>query len=87
MFDRRLVTSFDWILLLTVIALAGIGILNLYSATANWHETSSPIYIKQFIWLCGGIAIAFGLVFIRLPAPALFCHSHLPSQRDFTGCC
>ena len=58
MFDRRLVTSFDWILLLTVIALAGIGIMNLYSATANWHETSSPIYIKQIIWLCGGVFIA-----------------------------
>ena len=61
MFDRRLVTSFDWILLLTVISLAGIGILNLYSATANWHETSSPVYIKQLIWLCGGVFIALAL--------------------------
>ncbi len=58
MFDRRLVLSFDWILLLTVIALAGIGILNLYSATANWHETGSPVYVKEIIWLCGGIVLA-----------------------------
>lgn len=58
MFDRRLVTSFDWILMLTVIALASLGILNLYSATANWHEAGSPIYIKEIIWLCGGIVLA-----------------------------
>ncbi len=61
MFDRRLVTSFDWILLLTVIILAAIGIVNLYSATASWNETSSPIYIKQIIWLCGGVSIALML--------------------------
>ncbi len=61
MFDRRLVTNFDWILLLTVVALAAIGIVNLYSATANWPNTTTPIYIKQIIWLAGGVAIALVL--------------------------
>ncbi|WP_303720817.1 rod shape-determining protein RodA [Malonomonas rubra] len=57
MFDRRLVVNFDWILLLTVCSLAGIGILNLYSATANWQFASTPIYMKQLIWLGGGLAL------------------------------
>ncbi len=61
MFDRRLVTSFDWILLLTVLALAGIGIVNLYSATASWPEVSTPLYLKQVIWLCGGLLISLSL--------------------------
>jgi rod shape determining protein RodA len=33
MFDRRLVQNFDWILLLLLLLLAGISIINLYSAT------------------------------------------------------
>ena len=57
MFDRRLVVNFDWILLLTVCALAGIGIINLFSATANWHLISTPLYMKQLIWLGGGLLL------------------------------
>lgn len=57
MFDRRLVVNFDWVLLLTVLALAGIGIVNLYSATASWN-TPTPIYLKQALWLGGGVLIA-----------------------------
>lgn len=58
MFDRRLLTHFDWVLLLTVCLLAGIGIANLYSATSGWNFISTPIYIKQFVWLCGGVGMA-----------------------------
>jgi rod shape determining protein RodA len=57
MFDRRLVVNFDWILLLTVCALAGAGIVNLFSATANWQLISMPIYMKQLVWLCGGLVL------------------------------
>lgn len=56
MFDRRLVVNFDWILLLTVCVLAGIGILNLFSATANW-QLATPIYLKQTIWLGSGLLL------------------------------
>ena len=58
MFDRRLIFNFEWILLLTVIALAGIGIINLYSATGNWHATAMPLYMKQLLWLSGGLCLA-----------------------------
>jgi len=57
MFDRRLVINFDWVLLLTVCTLAGIGIVNLYSATAGWNA-ATPIYLKQIFWLCGGLVLA-----------------------------
>ncbi|NOQ51147.1 MAG: rod shape-determining protein RodA [Desulfuromonadaceae bacterium] len=57
MFDRRLVINFDWILLLTVCLLVGIGIVNLYSATANWQDLSTPFYMKQLIWLGGGLTL------------------------------
>ena len=59
MFDRRLLTNFDWVLLLTVCLLAGIGMLNLYSATSNW-EAGTPIYLKQLAWF--GIGVSLMLV-------------------------
>jgi len=59
MFDRRLITNFDWVLLLTVSVLAGIGIMNLYSATANWHDVATPLYMKQMLWFGGGVLLAF----------------------------
>ncbi len=58
MFDRRLILNFDWVLLLCVVGLAAVGILNLYSATASWHVTSTPIYAKQMLWLGGGLFLA-----------------------------
>ncbi len=58
MFDRRLVTNFDWVLLITVCLLTGVGILNLYSATAGWTVYSTPIYLKQTLWFGGGVFLA-----------------------------
>ncbi len=58
MFDRRLVINFDWVLLITVCSLAGVGILNLYSATTGWAEHSTPFYLKQSLWLGGGVFLA-----------------------------
>ncbi|WP_020675588.1 rod shape-determining protein RodA [Geopsychrobacter electrodiphilus] len=55
MFDRRLVTNFDWVLLTVVLMLAGVGILNLYSATSGWDVYSLPFYLKQSLWLAGGL--------------------------------
>ncbi|MDT8419712.1 MAG: rod shape-determining protein RodA [Desulfuromonadales bacterium] len=58
MFDRRLLTHFDWVLLLTVFLLAGVGIANLYSSTSGWNFIATPIYLKQMVWLCGGVGMA-----------------------------
>ncbi len=61
MFDRRLLTHFDWVLLLLVCLLTGVGILNLYSATSTWGEVATPVYVKQFYWLLIGLAIALAI--------------------------
>jgi rod shape determining protein RodA len=58
MIDRRLIINFDWVLLLIVIFLAGVGILNLYSATLSWGTMTTPIYLKQALWLLGGVLMA-----------------------------
>lgn len=60
MFDRRLVTHFDWIFLGLVLAVAGLGILNLCSVTSDWHG-ATPVYLKQLTWLGIGMGIAFAL--------------------------
>jgi rod shape determining protein RodA len=59
MFDRRLVLNFDWVLLITVCLLAGVGVLNLYSATAGWAVYGSSYYFKQGLWLAGGLFLVF----------------------------
>ncbi len=69
MFDRRLLIHFDWPLLLLVIAVALIGIVNLYGATASWSSMNLPVYLKQAWWLGGGILLAL--------AVSLFDYRHL----------
>jgi rod shape determining protein RodA len=58
MFDRRLLTHFDWVLLLLVCGISVIGIMNLYSATSSLPETAAPVYLKQLYWLGLGLVIA-----------------------------
>jgi len=58
MIDRRLLTNFDWILLLMVVLISGIGIVNLYSATYSWTFPGPPIYVKQLAWLGMGLVLA-----------------------------
>ncbi len=58
MFDRRLITNFDWTLLILVITTATFGIFNLYSSTSSWMLLGQPIYMKQIYWLAMGITIA-----------------------------
>jgi rod shape determining protein RodA len=56
MFDRRLVQNFDWVLLVLVMLICGIGIVNLYSA--GYNQTGvTPLYVKQLYWLAVGLGI------------------------------
>ncbi len=60
MFDRRLLQNFDYPLLGLVLVLAGIGIVNLYSAGFNrTPEGAAPVYLKQIYWLVAGLAAMF----------------------------
>src|SRR6056297_3419389 len=53
MFDRRLVTNFDWGLLAITLTIVGIGLMQLYSAVHS-GGTSHIVYYKQMIWISAG---------------------------------
>ena len=60
MFDRRLVQNFDWILLLLLLLLAGISIINLYSATYAIRDVGgAQVFLKQIYWFLIGFAVFF----------------------------
>jgi rod shape determining protein RodA len=60
MFDRRLVQNFDWLLLALILTIAGIGIVNLYSAGYNRTPGGiTPVYLKQVYWLIVGLWVMF----------------------------
>ncbi len=79
MLDRRLIQNFDWVLLLILLLLAGISILNLYSATYAIRDVGgSRIFMKQFYWFLIGfsvflVMITFNYYYLeRLAYPAYF---------------
>jgi rod shape determining protein RodA len=65
MIDRRLFIHFDWTLLGLVLVIASIGILNLYSITAHWEISGTPVYLKQAFWLLIGLALMITIAFIE----------------------
>jgi rod shape determining protein RodA len=56
--DRRLVTNFDWKVLLLILAIAAIGILNIYSASASYKIATIPYALKQFYWIVAGLCLS-----------------------------
>jgi rod shape determining protein RodA len=55
MFDRRLVQNFDWILLLLLVFIAGISVLNIYSATYPLRNAgASQVFLRQIYWFLVG---------------------------------
>jgi rod shape determining protein RodA len=58
MIDRRLLQNFDWPLLALILLIAGIGIVNLYSAGYNHTpDRVTPVYVKQGYWLMVGLSV------------------------------
>ena len=57
MFDRRLITHFNWTYLLLILLISAIGIANMFSATSSWTTAVPPIYLKQFYWLGLGLLV------------------------------
>lgn len=79
MFDRRLIQNFDWFLLLLLVLLAGISILNLYSATSALRGAgNSLVFIRQIYWYFIGFSVFFLMITFnyhlleRLAYPAYF---------------
>jgi len=53
--DRRLLTHFEWLLPLFAVAVCGLGIVTVYSAThAPGTDGPSPLAIRQGLWFTGG---------------------------------
>jgi rod shape determining protein RodA len=63
MIDRRLLSHMDWPLLGLLLAIALIGIFNLYSASAGAEVAGTPVYIKQILWLLLGLAVMLLIAF------------------------
>jgi rod shape determining protein RodA len=57
MIDRRLITNFDWGFLFLVLLIAGIGVVNISSATASYSMQDTSYALRQIYWILIGICI------------------------------
>ncbi len=64
MIDRRLVTSFDWLLLVLVLALGACGVVNLYSAASSFSGAGTPVYLKQTYWFGLGLGVMLAVAMV-----------------------
>ncbi len=64
MIDRRLVTSFDWLLLGLLVLLAIVGAVNLYSAASSFASGGTPVFLKQLYWFGLGLAAMLAVAMI-----------------------
>jgi rod shape determining protein RodA len=48
-----------------VLIITSIGILNLYSITAHWAVSGTPVYLKQTFWLLIGLVLMITIAFIE----------------------
>ena len=63
--DRRFILHFDWTLFILVLALAGIGLVSVISASyASAHRTLDPLVIRQLIWIAAGTVAMLIAVFV-----------------------
>jgi rod shape determining protein RodA len=65
MLDRRLITNFDFGLLLLVLLFAFIGEGAIYSASHFAGSQPSEIYLKQFYWIAIGVVLLFVTISIH----------------------
>ena len=57
MIDRRLLTNFDWPLVVLTLVIAAIGVVNIFSATASYSVSGTSYYIKQLYWILTGLVL------------------------------
>ena len=68
MFDRRLITHFEWLLFLLTLLLLGVGVLAVYSATYTGSPRLNPRVVRQLMWVgvgCVGMGVAFVIDYRR----------------------
>lgn len=64
MIDRRLVTNFDWLLVVLLAALIGCGAINLFSAASSFENVGTPVFLKQIYWFAIGLGVMCGVAMI-----------------------
>jgi len=65
MFDRRLISNFDWTLFVICLSISALGIINLFSAGSfSSNHSSTPYYLKQLCWLLIGLFLLFAIISI-----------------------
>ncbi len=65
-FDRRLITHFNWALLITILVMSAAGLLNLYSATSSFEQGEAAGFFKaQLLWSLVGIVAVLLIVSIH----------------------
>lgn len=64
--ERRMIFSFDWTVIVLILLLAGIGIINIYSASTNLEQVGTPVHVKQLYWLCLGFVV---MILVALIGP------------------
>jgi rod shape determining protein RodA len=65
MFDRRLISNFDWALFLASLLLSILGAVNLYSAGSfSLDNSATPFYLKQLYWLLAGLFLFLVIISI-----------------------
>ncbi len=72
--ERRMIFSFDWTLIVLIFILAGIGIVNIYSASTNLEQAGTPVHVKQFYWLALGFIVMFAVALIGPQRIAFFAY-------------
>ncbi len=60
--DRRLLVNFDWALLVTLLAVIGMCLANLYSASYALHSYGTAAYIKQAYFYVMGFALMLAII-------------------------
>ena len=58
MFDRRLLSNFDWVLFLLVLFISLMGVGAIYSASAGYAEATS-YWLRQLYWIVAGLGAGF----------------------------
>jgi len=56
--DRRMLLHFDWTIFMVAVALGGVGLVSVLSATwAGAHHPMEPLVVRQLIWIGVGVAL------------------------------
>jgi rod shape determining protein RodA len=73
--DRRIIYHFDWTLLSLALALAGVGLVSVISATwGSANHGLDPLVVRQLLWIGVGAALMSGAAFFDYRALSTYAY-------------